>query len=309
MSTRVVETPSLARCCSAFLQVPVGLVRPRRADRGFLGGIEDAGLPKASRTVRVHALRQVPKRTPTAMVVEGVRRPRRISIALNAFVIEHPEARILVDPGLCDNARRRATSQLPAVLRPAVGPPRGAVPTATALAERADAAPIDFALPTHLHWDHVCGLLDLPDLPVRLHQTEFDWATAGPVAPVGGVRDALRNRHTTTFGLDGPPVSTFTRSHDLFGDGAVVAVDLAGHTPGSVGILARTDTEWVLLAGDAAWHGLQIEKIRQKSSYPGALADDDRSLTFQTLHRLHAARSQLRIVPTHDHAAAQTLSN
>lgn len=289
--------------------MPVGLLRPRRPDRRFLHSVQDAGLPTTTQAVRIRALRQLPQMSPTAMVVEGIRRPGRISIALNTFVIEHPQARILVDPGLCVDVRQRVISQLPAVLRPAVMPPPDAIPTTCALAEFADPTSFDFALPTHLHWDHICGLLDVPDLPVQLHEAEYAWATADSVAPVGGVRDALEQRPVTTFALDGPPVATFTRSHDLFGDGSVVVVDLAGHTPGSIGILARTRKRWVLLAGDAAWHSLQIEQIRQKTSYPGALADEDRTMTFRTLHRLHAARSQMQIIPTHDHSAALAIDD
>jgi len=44
--------------------------------------------------------------------------------------------------------------------------------------------------------------------------------------------------------------------------------------PGSVGVLLHTCGGYVLLAGDAAWHTYQIESIRQKSSYPGGLADE-----------------------------------
>jgi glyoxylase-like metal-dependent hydrolase (beta-lactamase superfamily II) len=130
---------------------------------------------------------------------------------------------------------------------------------------------------------------------------------SGPVAPVGGVRPAVHGRSILDYELDGPPVLTFSRSHDLLGDGAVILVDLAGHTPGSVGVLLHTATGPVLLAGDAAWHSTQIEHIRPKPTYPGMLADEDRQLTFQTLHRLHAVRTRLRIVPTHDADAAQQL--
>lgn len=102
---------------------------------------------------------------------------------------------------------------------------------------------------------------------------------------------------------------TFTRSHDLFGDNSVVMVDLAGHTPGSVGMLAHTARGWVLIAGDAAWHRLQIDNVRQKSSYPGNFADEDRDETFRTLHRLHLARHAVTIIPTHDHQAAAELAD
>ncbi|OBF33424.1 MBL fold metallo-hydrolase [Mycolicibacterium peregrinum] len=302
-----VRQPSLWACCSAFAQAPVGLFRPRRADRNFLQQLSDVGAPPATQTVRVRALRQMPKWVPTAGTVEGTRSPRRIPIALTAFVIEHPRARFVVDPGMCADVGTRVLSQLPAVLRPAVGPPAEAITTAAALAEELDENHVDFALPTHLHWDHICGLLDLPAMPVHIHQPELDWATSGPVAPAGGVRDSLQHRTITTFALDGPPILTFERSHDLFGDGAVQLVDLPGHTPGSIGLLLNTAGGWVLLAGDAAWHSLGVEHIRQKPSYPGVFADEDREASFRTLHRLHAVRDQVRIVPTHDHTASTSL--
>jgi glyoxylase-like metal-dependent hydrolase (beta-lactamase superfamily II) len=88
----------------------------------------------------------------------------------------------------------------------------------------------------------------------------------------------------------------------------VIVVDLRGHTPGSVGVLTHTQRGWILIAGDAAWHRLQIENVRQKSSYPGILVDEDRDQTFKTLQRLHLARHRVRIIPTHDHQAALELS-
>jgi glyoxylase-like metal-dependent hydrolase (beta-lactamase superfamily II) len=307
MSQSPVRSPSIVRCCSALAHVPIGLLRPRRAERDFLRSLRDAGLPSTTQTVSVRPLRQVAKTVPTAMIVEGRRRPRRIPIALTAFVVEHPQARFVVDPALCVDAVHRAVAQLPTALRVSVRPPRDAVPTAHALAELPDPPVLDFALPTHLHWDHICGVLDLPDLPVFAHSVELSWATTGPVVPVGGVRDALEHRPICSYSLDGPPVATFERSHDLFGDGAVILVDVGGHTPGSIGVLAHTERGWILLAGDAAWHTYQIDDIRQKTSYPGELADEDRDLCFHTLHRLHAAREQMRIIPSHDYVASCTL--
>jgi glyoxylase-like metal-dependent hydrolase (beta-lactamase superfamily II) len=180
----------------------------------------------------------------------------------------------------------------------------------SALADQGYAgADLDFALPTHAHWDHVCGLLDLPGLPVYLHRPEREWITTGSVAPAGGVRDSLKGRETIDYDLDGPGVLTFTRSHDLFNDGSVVLVDLAGHTPGSVGVLLHTSSGHVLLAGDAAWHSYQIDDIRQKSSYPGGLADEDRDEAFRTLHRLHAVKDLVTVIPTHDSTAAKRLGS
>lgn len=52
---------------------------------------------------------------------------------------------------------------------------------------------------------------------------------------------------------------------------------------------------------------LQVEHIRPKASYPGMLADKDRTETFRTLHRLHTIRKVVRVIPTHDHDAAEAL--
>ncbi|MBL1077052.1 MBL fold metallo-hydrolase [Nocardia sp. 2] len=301
------HTPSLLECCSAAAGLVHGMVRPKPADQRFLRSITDAGLPSPRSTVRVRALEQVTRPVPTPMIVEGLFTPRHIGNALTTFVIEHPQATFLVDPSVCDDYRRRAIAQLPGVLRAVVSPPPGTLSTVAALANESNLPAPDFALPTHAHWDHVCGLLDLPGLPVHLHRDEHRWISAGPIAPVGGVRDSLLDRPLVEYDLDGPPVLTFTRSHDLFGDGSVILVDLAGHTPGSIGVLAHTERGWILLAGDAAWHHLQIDEIRQKSGFPGSLVDFDRELAFRTLHRLHLARHTATIIPTHDATASNTL--
>lgn len=303
-----VTSPGFGACCGALVGLAVGAVRQRRPDYRFLRSLVNAGLPAASATVTVTALRQVPRTVPTAAVVEGRFRPSRIENSMTSFVVVHPEATFVVDPGICIDARARAISQLPPILRIAVDPGPHVVPTVTALAESgALAGSLDFALPTHAHWDHVCGLLDLPGLEVHLHRTEHDWVMGGAVAPVGGVRDSLVDRAVVRYELDGPPVLAFERSHDLFGDGSVVVVDLPGHTPGNVGVVLHTASGWVLLAGDAAWHRYQVDDIRQKSSYPGALVDEDRRETFRTLHRLHAVRNEVSVVPTHDHVATARL--
>ena len=302
-----VRSPGFRQCCGAAAGLALGMVRPKRPDERFLRTVLDAGLPAPGRVVTVTALPQVPRPVPTAAIVEGTFAPARVENSLTSFLVAHPEATFIVDPAVCVDVERRAITQLPAVLRVAVRPPAGTIPTITALNRLPEPPRLDFALPTHAHWDHVSGLLDLPDLPVRLHRREHDWIGTGAIAPVGGVRDSLRGRPVSDYDLDGPPVLTFTASHDLFGDHSVILVDLAGHTPGSVGVLAHTARGWILIAGDAAWHHLQIDKVRQKAGYPGNLVDEDREETFRTLQRLHLVRHAVKIIPTHDHQEALQL--
>src|ERR1700753_2270245 len=154
-----VRSPSGLQCCSAAAGLVRGLVRPRRLDQRFIRSVADAGLPDPRRTVAVTALPQVPRSVPTAAIVEGAFRPARIDNSLTSFVITHPDATFIVDPAVCIDVEQRAIAQLPAVLRVAVHPPAETIPTITALAGLRNQPSLDFALPTHAHWDHVSGLL------------------------------------------------------------------------------------------------------------------------------------------------------
>lgn len=297
-----VAHPGLATCCQAFARLPLGAVRPRRPDHRFLASLTEHELPRTATTVEVITLPQRVRMVPTPAIAEGVWRPGRTANLINAFVIRHPKATVLVDPGVCVDVIDRAVAELPWILRVAVKPRRDVIDIRQALALAGiDDTSIDFALPTHLHWDHVAGLLDLPGLPVHLHRPEHAWMMSDRLAPQGGVRPALRNRPVTLYDLDGPPILTFSRSLDLFGDRSVILVGLPGHTPASIGILAQTSTGPTLLAGDAAWSRIQIDRLRQKASYPGLLADADRDAAWETLHRLYAIRDHITIVPSHDH--------
>jgi glyoxylase-like metal-dependent hydrolase (beta-lactamase superfamily II) len=310
MSAYTVSSPGPTTYATAVVTTITGAIRPKRPDRRFLASLTDVGVPDSRTAVRIRPLRQVPSVAPTALVVEGRRRPANVRIGLTTFLVEHPDATFLVDPSVCDDVRKRVLPEMSVPLRKAVEPPRDIVAVRDMLTDVGlGPADIAFALPTHLHWDHVSGLLDLPGLEIKAHDVEWKWAMGTPVAPVAGIRTSLVDRPVDTYELDGPPVLTFPRSHDLLGDGSVLLVDLAGHTPGSVGVLLGTERGPVLIAGDAAWHSAQIEDIRQKPGFPGCLVDDDRRETFRTLHRLHAVRHRATILPTHDHDATSAYAD
>jgi glyoxylase-like metal-dependent hydrolase (beta-lactamase superfamily II) len=298
--------PTFGACCAALAATPGRMVVPRRADPELLARIQDVGGPKARRTVIVTPLTQAHQYAPTPVVAEGVMRPRRLHLGMTSFLVEHPQARFVVDPAMCADVHHRVLPQL-GMLRAFVAPDKPVFGLDAALAE-AGTRPqdIDFALPTHLHWDHVSGLLELPaDTPVRTQPLEREWALGGDHAPYGVARGPLLDRTYDTYELDGSPVHTFERSHDLFGDGSVVLVSLPGHTPGSVGVLlAIEDGGSVLLAGDAVWHNRQIETLRRTAPFPGRLTDSNRDDAFETIQRLVALPQQVGVIPSHDYDAA-----
>ena len=311
LSARESVIRSLLSVSGAFADALTGTLRPHGRRHGRTG--VDAALPTASRAVVLTAFRQVRRDLPTPMVAEGVHSPARVGNAMTSFLLRHPEANILVDPAICDDVHHRVLPQLPAPLRAVVAPPASVTSVNSSLAAAGlTFADIDFALPTHLHWDHVSGLVDAPDVPIQITDREWRWAMEGSRAPAGVARRALTDRVVDRYELDGPPVLGFPRSHDLFGDGSVTVLDMSGHTPGSVGFLLHLgDTgtarpQWALLVGDAVWHHLQIAHLRAKGL--SRAFDSDRRASMEVVRTLSQLDTSIAIVPSHDpDAAAQFL--
>ncbi|MFE9789097.1 MBL fold metallo-hydrolase [Nocardia salmonicida] len=306
MGERTTMLSTVLACWVAVVTTGPRLLWPRGADTAFLDGLECAPVPPAHNTVGLTALVQAELSAPTTIVAEGVRTLRSTPLTMSTFLIRHPEATFLVDPAICAGVHQRVLPELPFPVSLLVAPDSPVHGLSEVLAAHdLTGNDIDFVLPTHLHWDHVAGLYELPGLvPIRVPDIEYRWAMAGSQVPLGVARGPLRGRAFDLYELDGPPVLTFPRSHDLFGDGAVVIVDLAGHTPGSVGILlAVDDGSRVLLAGDAVWSTLQIDLIREKAPLLGELLDANRDRAFETIHRLHALPADIEVIPGHDRAA------
>jgi glyoxylase-like metal-dependent hydrolase (beta-lactamase superfamily II) len=302
LSSRTPVLPALARSVGAAAALLLDPLRSDRPDPDFEATLPDAGLPTPSAAVTLTAFAQVARPVPTFAIVRGVREPARVLSSMTTFLVRHPRATFLIDPAICDGIRDRVLPQLPQPMRAVVTPPSDVISVTDSLDDLGVLpADIDFALPTHLHWDHVSGLVDLPQVPIRTSRSEWDWAMSGARAPQGVVRRPLENRAVTFYDLDGPPVLSFERSHDLFGDGSVVLVDMSGHTPGSVGVLLHLGGgDWALMAGDAVWHVLQIKKVRPTGSFPGRLTDLDRAGAMRTVRRLAALDGRITVIPTHD---------
>jgi N-acyl homoserine lactone hydrolase len=143
--------PVFAACCAALAATPRRLLRPRRPDERLLARLENVGVPRARAIVRLTALPQASMSALAVVVAEGARRPWRLALGMTTFVVEHPSARILVDPSMCTDVHQRVLPQLPAPLRLFVAPDRPVTGLADALTRIGrDVDDIDFVLPTHL---------------------------------------------------------------------------------------------------------------------------------------------------------------
>ena len=155
---------------------------------------------------------------------------------------------------------------------------------------------------THAHWDHVSGLDDLRGVPVWLTREERAFIQDG-----GRATELMRKLGQFKFEpVDFPDGAYlgFERSRDVWGDGSVVLVPAAGHTPGSLiaFITLPNGTRYALL-GDVVWQKEGIDLPAERPWPTRMLVDWDEAKTRDVilhLEQLARAFPALVMVPAHD---------
>lgn len=203
-----------------------------------------------------------------------------------AYVVEAGDELLLVDAG--PGAPERAAGYHPPLVQS-----QDQTLTAALAAKGYAAADIGLVLLSHLHWDHIGGLPEVPDVPVLVQVSELH-AAVHPVAS---------QRATYEIGLRGLRpvwVDGLDRIEGVQGRlqvrPGIELVPLPGHTPGSQGVLVATSAGDHLLAGDAIplaenWSTDPTRRIPN-----GIHSDlDAYARTFETIAALGA-----EVIPGHD---------
>lgn len=233
------------------------------------------------------------------------RRPRLLlpgpfsgPMPIHAWLVEHDGLRILVDAGETADVRDlpfarfdvRPEDELPVQLE--------------RLGLRA--SDLDLVVVTHLHADHVDGLVHV-GRPALVHDAEWRYAR-GPVSRTFQrlLRQPLPEGVAfEPIALDGGPFGAFAASRALTGDGRVVAVATPGHTPGHLSVVCVDDDgRHVLLAGDVADSLEQLLARRHDAIAPKP------AVHVATLDRVlaHAREHPTVFLPSHDPDAADRLA-
>ncbi len=170
------------------------------------------------------------------------------------------------------------------------------------------AADIKWIVLSHLHADHIAGVLDFPQAELIVARAAY----AG-VAHLTGLRalrrafipDLLPNDFAARarFISDFPdlPLPALGGTYDLFGDGLLRLVDLPGHARGQLGMLVATAERQLLLAADGAWMRRAYRERRMPSPITRLIVDDWAAVgtTLEQLHDFALARPEVTIIPTH----------
>lgn len=235
---------------------------------------------------------------------------RAVRMPVAVAVIERPDGLVLIDTGWS----RRTCAW------PDADPGRAAALVLGVSVKPEDAmasqligcgyAPDDVkhVIATHLHIDHVGGIVDFPRAHLHATTAEWDAVRGGRLHGYDPRTHALQDR-TTLHDLRGPGELGFAASHDLFGDGTVLLLDASGHTAGSLAVAVQLEAGWLIHAGDAVMfrEDYRDEAHPAPSLYARLLAKDLAAQRSRWPALLAAERGGATVVPSHDPEAFETL--
>ncbi len=236
-----------------------------------------------------------------------------VEMAYSAVLVRHPKATFLFDTGLCNDINLYLANQ-PWLFRNTLASFALEQSLSGHLRSLGLERGIDFALLSHLHWDHVSGIPDIPGVPLRVNRVEYEAARLGLLdASQALVRRLMCNNPLEFFDFTGPAYEGFRASYDLFGDGSIVLVPLPGHTAGNTGMfINRSNGPRLFLIGDAAWVSANFERPATMHPLIWNTVTSDDATARQTLIHLHhfaQAHPEIALVAMHDAAAQARLGD
>ncbi len=221
--------------------------------------------------------------------------------SMAAALVRHPRGDLLIDTGFGRDIDTQIRL-MPLLFRLLTSYSRAEPAAAQLDAVDYDRKNLAGILLTHAHWDHVSGIADFPGTPVLVTADERRFVADGGVITI--VARSLPNVRYQEYTFEGGPYLGFPRSHDVYGDGAIVIVPAPGHTPGSVIVFVTVPdgTRYAFL-GDLVWQREGILEREERPWIQRTAVDGDPAGVRTNILRVAALAArfpEMVLVPAHD---------
>jgi N-acyl homoserine lactone hydrolase len=228
----------------------------------------------------------------------------------SGVLVRHPKGDVLVDAGYSPNVREE-TKGRPLLARLFTGIALNGIhdeSSVTAPLQRTGATVegLKWFIPSHMHQDHLGGMVELTKVPVLLPAEEMERIRARDPAVVPEHAKAVEGR-MTAMAFEPKPYENFDESFDVFGDGVIVVTKIPGHTPGSIATFVNlSPTKRLVHVGDTVNLTESIERRLPKSAVLQFFTDTDAQsagASVARLTQLHELAPELHFLPAHDREA------
>lgn len=237
---------------------------------------------------------------------------RRIIVPIYAYLIEHPQASlILVDAGLnWDMAHAHRQYYAGPIARFALEEDEYLLTREQELSAHLSRLgyrleDIQTVILTHLHEDHLGELRSLPHAEIVMSTASWEekigWRLLRDASP--SFPEVVKSWRLVPYSAG--PFHSFARHQDLFDDGSVILLPTPGHADGHMAVLVQCDDYQVLLAGDAIYTLRHMAVDQVLAIAVGRRAQSRQIASIRRLQQLRAAMPDVVIVPCHDHTAYQ----
>lgn len=238
-----------------------------------------------------------------------------VEIPINVFLIEHRNGLVLFDTGM-DPAIRADPSYISSplgrwlldkIFQLSITPEDSLTHKLEALGF--SAADVKLAIVSHLHFDHVGGISEIPDAELLVSAKEWEQLSA-----LHPEHDWILREHIELpsakwcqidfTSTDDPLLRPFGSSYDIFADGSMILLPTPGHTVGSMSLLVKSeDFPPLLCVGDLTY---ELDML-MNDRIPGR---GDASSLLESFAKVRALKEQLPnliILPSHDSKASDVL--
>ena len=206
-----------------------------------------------------------------------------VTVPVPAYLIDHPEGKVLFDTGLNRGLRQDAAR----LLGPLAGSYEVSLPATDDIASRLEALGIDprsvrYLVNSHLHFDHCGGNALIPNATVIVQRKEWRAAQNEEMRRAGAY-----SPHDFDHGHE---IRQIDGEFDIYGDGLLVLFPTTGHTPGHQSLRVRLQSGEVVLAADCCYFKRTLDAGHLP---PFAYRKDDMLVSLKRIAAMQAGGARI----------------